>query len=567
MKQDRTQQELYALKRFLPVILLSMLFFSLSARMFFHFNGVGPQYKISQNRNMHGVVTRADGTSQPFEGNTFNAVHEGDTLTIYIDKPSKHPYGIGASLCFFVSNSLTDAYCGDNLLYAQDRSSYEQGIMPYNSFHVISLPPDYFEQTIRLDIRPVDRASFTSLNVWLSPSGHAVKSILVEKEFSFFLLITLIVISGLLALLLVILSIARRSWNNTATLALFCFLIVMWNFGSQGYFYIISDTTIASQGEYIFLYAACIPLSIYLRQSTGDALSRRISLIFVIYFSVLFLVASVLSFSSAKAGYSTVLPFLHGGAVLMLGSCFFSAVRDIKKKRTIPQKIADTGFLICLFIGLLEFLRFYVVNYFGTSVPLLRSSFGPIAIAVLVLSMILSAGYSYTNDYFEKLEQDHLRILAYQDNLTGIPNRSACYVEIDSMERNHITEYSMLFLDLNYLKKANDGYGHEIGDRMLKLTAQSMKKAFEGKGFYGRWGGDEFIACIPGDPQKADEALAGFHQAVKELSEANPDLPFGISIAVGRADSTAEHPLAPIDAINLADDDMYVNKKQMKAER
>jgi len=94
-----------------------------------------------------------------------------------------------------------------------------------------------------------------------------------------------------------------------------------------------------------------------------------------------------------------------------------------------------------------------------------------------------------------------------------------------------------------------------------------MTTAFENRGFYGRWGGDEFIACISGDKAKGDEAVEAFRKAVDTINQRETDLPYGLSIAIGRTDSTAAAPMEPIEALNAADDRMYLDKKRMKAER
>ncbi len=567
MNRTLNDEEKRMFRKLLAVIGVSMLLFSLFMRVMFRFNGISEKYKISQNDRIHGVVEHADGSEDVFQGNSFRAVRRGDILRLYIDHPSANPYGIGASLCLFATDCMIDAYCGDRLIYQQDRTDYDRGIMPHNSFHVISLPPDYEAQEVMLEITPVDIGSFTTLNVWLSPNGHSVKSILVGKEFSFVLLITLSMVSAGLTLLLAVLSLARKRLYTMLPLALFCFLIVMWNFGTQGFLYLLSDTQLASMGEYIFLYASCIPLSIYMAVTIKDRLTKRIMQGFVLFFTGLFAVACAAAFSPAKAGFSTTLPFLHIGAVLMMVTYFAASIRDHGEMRSFPQQIEDGGFRVCLVLGVLEFVRYYFVNYIGTSIQLLHTSLGPLAIAALVLALVMSAGCTFIIDYFEKVEQEHLRKLAYQDNLTGIPNRSACYAELEKLKKQGIKDYTMLFIDLNHLKQANDMKGHEAGDRMLVLTAEAMKTAFEGKGFYGRWGGDEFIACITGAPQLAKDALAEFRDAIRKLASKEENLPFGLSAAAGCAESSAEHPLMPIEAVNQADDAMYVDKKRMRAER
>jgi len=84
--------------------------------------------------------------------------------------------------------------------------------------------------------------------------------------------------------------------------------------------------------------------------------------------------------------------------------------------------------------------------------------------------------------------------------------------------------------------------------------------------FYGRWGGDEFVVCVQGDKSDTDAALKKFYE---ELATANArkELPFELSIAVGRTDSSKGDPMEPMEAINKADDDMYIDKKRLKAER
>lgn len=567
MNQKLDMDERKTFRRLIILLGASMLVFSLCSRIFFRLNGVDSKYRISQDDRLSGYVLRSSGAKDTFTGNAFPAVRNGDSLTVEIKEPGHNPYSQGTNICFFATNSVVTAWCGEELIYEQDQTEISQGIMPCHQFYTILLPEDYEEAGITVNITPVDRSSFTSINMWLSPSGHATKNIIVGKEFSFCLLITMAMIAAFVTAILTVLSITRRQFNPTILLALFCLLIVLWNFGSQGFLYLISDSLLASQGEYITLYLSCVPFCFFLANHVKDKICETILYGLALFFTVFFIYATFLNFSSLPVSYNTVLMWLHGAIFLMMFTYFVSLWRDRNEKLTFVEKITEHGIRICLFIGLLEFVRFNIVNNFGTPVSFLRNSFGPLAIAALVLTMLLSAGFSYAHDYLEKMEKEHLRILAYQDNLTGIPNRSACYLGLDSLVDERTSTYSIFFLDLNYLKKANDSYGHEVGDKMLILTAQAMKKAFEGNGFYGRWGGDEFIACVPGDPSKGDAAIKVFREEVERINREETDLPYGLSIAIGRTDSSERKPLAPIDAVNYADETMYEDKKRMKAER
>ena len=476
-KRNHTEQ--FAFRRLILVIGVSILIFGLLMRLFLHFNGNQEKYKMYQNDRMHGEVVHPDGATDTFTGNAFPAVHMGDRLSLYIDDPSANPNGIGADLCFFAANSVVRVWCGTDLVYSQNTDLIEQGILPCHQFYVVALPPDYTEKGIRIEINPVDRTSFTSVSVWLSPSGHASKNLLAEKEAAFILLIAMLVLTGFASILIAVLSAVRRKFNPIVLLALFCFFVILWDTGAQGFLYVLSDSIFAAQGEYIALFFACIPLSWYMVCNIQDRLSRTLMKGFAIFFTGFFVYATVLNFSPIRASYTTVLMPLHIAILFMVLTYCFSIYRDRGVKRDFAQKIAEYGFRLCIVLGMAEFMRFNIVNNFGTPFAFLRSSRGQVAIAELVMTMILSVGFSYATDLLEKVEKEQLRRLAYQDNLTGIPNRSACYVELDQLVQQHITDFSMLFLDLNFLKKANDTYGHDIGDKMLQLTAKAMKTAFE----------------------------------------------------------------------------------------
>ena len=490
-----------AFRHLITVLAISLLGFGFLLRLFLHFNGISSAYKITLDDLVRGEILYPDGTSESFRGTTFPAVHKGTRLNLTIDHPPAAGNVIGADLCFFAANSCVEASCGDTLIWRQDQGPIEQGLMPCNQFYIIPLPDDYTEHPLTIRIESIDRSSYTNISMWISPGGHAIKSLLAGKEAAFLLLITLSVVSGFVTILISAICGMRKYVNPTLFLAWFCFFLVFWNIGSQGFLYILLDSFIASQGEYLALYLACIPLALYMAGTAKDKLMKTVFRGFAAFFVVFFLYVTVLNFSPMQASYNTTLLTLHTAIFLIIIAYFISVFRDRHRHRTIPQAIADYGFRICIAIGLLEFIRFTVVNNFGAPFGFMRQSLGPAAIAELVISMILSAGYSYAGELLEAAEKEQLRKLAYQDSLTGIPNRSACYLGLDDLQKNEVKDYTMLFLDLNFLKKANDCCSHEIGDKMLMLTAEAMRKAFEKRGFYGRWGGDEFLACVIGGKQ------------------------------------------------------------------
>lgn len=83
--------------------------------------------------------------------------------------------------------------------------------------------------------------------------------------------------------------------------------------------------------------------------------------------------------------------------------------------------------------------------------------------------------------------------MAYLDELTGLPARRALREEMLKLSGHYV----IAMLDIDFFKKFNDTYGHDVGDDVLRLVASVMKQvAGGGKAF--RYGGEEFTVVFPG---------------------------------------------------------------------
>ena len=103
-----------------------------------------------------------------------------------------------------------------------------------------------------------------------------------------------------------------------------------------------------------------------------------------------------------------------------------------------------------------------------------------------------------------KKVEEELQYYATHDILTGTPNR---FLLLDRLEqsiqrakRNNGT-FALLYIDLDDFKPVNDRFGHDVGDQVIKQTAQRLKKAVRESDTVARMGGDEFVSH-PGKRQK-----------------------------------------------------------------
>lgn len=109
----------------------------------------------------------------------------------------------------------------------------------------------------------------------------------------------------------------------------------------------------------------------------------------------------------------------------------------------------------------------------------------------------------------ERRAQEHLRVLANTDSVTGLPNRNAIQALIaDAIELRGDTQVGIVYLDLDNFKKINDAYGHMFGDRLLQAVSLAILSCMEEDQLLARLGGDEFIVLATNTSQGALEAMS-----------------------------------------------------------
>lgn len=108
----------------------------------------------------------------------------------------------------------------------------------------------------------------------------------------------------------------------------------------------------------------------------------------------------------------------------------------------------------------------------------------------------------------EKQLEEKLRRLSTTDALTGLYNRrfldQALETEFQRARRTH-APLSVVMFDVDHFKKFNDTHGHDQGDRVLQMVARCLREAVRAFDFPCRYGGEEFVAILPG--MAADAAL------------------------------------------------------------
>ena len=169
-----------------------------------------------------------------------------------------------------------------------------------------------------------------------------------------------------------------------------------------------------------------------------------------------------------------------------------------------------------------------------------------------------------------KILADEMNALAKKDALTGVRNKTAYDSEARRLEwkiADGKCDFAIAMIDLNFLKRINDNYGHEQGDIAIKKLCRIICHTFKHSPVF-RIGGDEFVAILENeDLSNAEHLLKMFNSQIESISaEKNLDPWEQISAAIGIARfESGDSRVA--DVFRRADKNMYERKKEMKAQR
>lgn len=161
-------------------------------------------------------------------------------------------------------------------------------------------------------------------------------------------------------------------------------------------------------------------------------------------------------------------------------------------------------------------------------------------------------------------EKQRASYLAEHDALTGLPNRrsferkaGAILATAAAHERSQAT---LLFVDLNDFKPINDRHGHTIGDRVLKVIAARLKNALRRSDAIARFGGDEFLICLP-DTSEVAPIIKKLLDVIAQPIELRNDV-INLSASIGYA-NYPDHGNTLEELIRAADDEMYRRKQSV----
>jgi len=218
---------------------------------------------------------------------------------------------------------------------------------------------------------------------------------------------------------------------------------------------------------------------------------------------------------------------------------------------------------IGLFLLVIATLLFYPNN------ELLDTLYTPSFKLRLIYSFLtitfLSGCYEYSRlqsfQHVKDLSREYEQLSKY-DPLTGVSNRRDATNKLRHEQRRiaqNQKKLSIILCDVDYFKRVNDEFGHEIGDRVLVQLADLFSSVIRQRDLVARWGGEEFLIMLPDtDVRGANLVAKKIHQGLADLSMDFSGAKPRVTVSIGIAEVNAGDDIKK--AIGQADKHLYEAK-------
>jgi diguanylate cyclase (GGDEF)-like protein len=276
------------------------------------------------------------------------------------------------------------------------------------------------------------------------------------------------------------------------------------------------------------------------------------------------------SFVTAAIDFLTIAAFVGvtGGGESPFFVLYYLAIVSVAMRFELRQAL-----VACLFAILT-----YALVYFATWEASM-SSFGVLFVRCGYMFLIaVGTGHLAREErtraqqvqVIEKLHAENAKLMSRNeraariDRVTGLLNRAHLEkLALRELRKARSSDgyVSILFCDMDRLKRINDELGHDAGDRILRDVAKAMKQCLRGSEVIGRYGGDEFVAVLPNLAretafERGEQLIEAVLTVNRRLTE---DLHIGLSVGVATFpfDATEFNML-----VKLADQAMYLAKRE-----
>ncbi|MDE6606692.1 MAG: GGDEF domain-containing protein [Lachnospiraceae bacterium] len=483
-----------------------------------------------------------------------------DTFVYHIPIPQE-AY-TGQYLAVFSHHQNISVRIGDEEVYRLQHKAGENlfGTTPGIRWNFIGLlEEDMGKEAVIYVTSPYEDSVQGPLDIYIGEKS-AICIGIIRSDFAAYLTGILILVVGIALIMIGIYSYAKfKQVSDLFYLGMFAIFLAVWLLNERRATKLFfSGALFCSYISFISLMSLPLSFILYVREQFND--KEHISWKILFFCSCIQSAGTVILQILNIADLRETLITTH----IMIGAVLVNLLYHIiKEVITIGfskrMKVTLFGLVSCVVAGVADIV-FYYISVSGAT----RMAAAVVFLIWLIVCGVFAVRQTY--EMWKKAKQaKHYEEMAYHDQLTGLYNRTA-YEEFMGGVDVEKSSCVIVMFDLNDLKKCNDVYGHEAGDRYIVLCAKMISEVFEEIGTCCRIGGDEFCVIVDEENQpRCEKALKELDKKVEEANKQNRE--YEVHIAYGYAIFDKERDKELSDTRSRADANMYQMKFKMKEEK
>lgn len=286
---------------------------------------------------------------------------------------------------------------------------------------------------------------------------------------------------------------------------------------------------------------------------------KSISLFVIIGFFLQFIADSLYAYASFAGGYQagTIIDFLWMLSLLTIGFGGEHARENLNGAEWEIHDPFEKRDTIFPYLSIILLIGLVIYSY--------RWDFNALSMGLLIVFLMMLGRQLFVLRKNKEIMSKY-KYLAFHDPLTGLNNRSVFIEDLTKLMRKADqcnNSVALFLLDLDRFKNVNDTLGHDIGDQLLIMTADRIKKRLGESSFIYRLGGDEFLVIFPEATVNKCKAVAD--EILREFTSPFLIAEYEINITPSIGISMyPDNSLKAEDILKYADASMYLAKKNGK---
>ncbi len=529
--------------------------------------------KIQESENSFSMtdgwkVTINDTVYEDVDVSKFQFAHaqRGDVIKMEQLLPNQASENV--ILRFYAIHAQIEVWVGETLIYEYGTKDYENGRMLGYGYHFIDLPRNSAGEKMEIILRASEQNAFSYLEAPVLEEGtRMIRNFFIERRMAIAIILFLIVFGMVFTMGTIFFSFQGKDFYRLICIALFSFMAGIWSFCNYDIILLFTyNLRMKALLEFAALYVAPIFFFGYFYEDamtdSGKMAKRAYWAIFgaQILFSVMTFVLQI----SNLVHFPRMLPvalLLLCMMVLYLVALFFTKIR--KHRRNSNVLLGGMSILV-LFVAC-EVIRFYLTKYGKSAETGHFINYMYLGVFAFILALIVDFGRKIAASVYSKATNEALEKMAYTDALTGLSNRRKCEELYDEIDKEK-SDYAVMALDLNDLKKVNDHLGHEAGDFYIREFGNVLLEVFSDCAEVIRTGGDEFLVVFK-EVSKVDiqQKITQMQEKIIQINQCHAN--WNMSTAYGICCASEDRERTVREADKVADERMYQKKFEMKGKK